>query len=285
MEKYILLKGCNGFGNMMSVLSFAYVLAKKNNAILVIDWTHPEWKLGFDKYFKLNDVKYMQYDDFKTIIKNNNLSIYPQIFNRDNIQLPLWEAFPSIETNNMYEEIFKPVINILNSNKDTIYDVYDVYDVYVYSYNWLGNANIKELWANLELQPTLKLEIENKITNLGEYNAMHIRHTDNKNVSCGWVTDYLKCNLDKKIYIATDNEIVLDICKKLHPNIINFTHFYEKGKPLHLQEMIESDKNNSNIDVIVDMYILINAKEIRVTSVKTVPYMTTYSIMAMALRS
>jgi hypothetical protein len=278
---YILVKGCNGFGNMMSVLSLTYYFAKKYRATLVIDWTHPEWRLGFDKYFKLNNIKYMCYEDFKKIIKNNNLSFYPEIFNKDNIQLPLCEILPTIDTNNVYGEIFNPVIKILNSNNNT---TLNIFDIYVFSYNWLGYEYLKDLWSNLELQPTLKLEIENKINNLGEYNAMHVRHTDNKNMQSTWITDYIKENIDKKIYIATDNEMILDICKNLHPNIINFTHFYQKGKPLHLQEIDNSDKDNINIDTITDMYILINAKELKITPIKTIPYMTTYSLMALALR-
>jgi hypothetical protein len=279
---YILVKGCNGFGNMMSILSFAYYLAKNNNLTLVIDWEHPEWKLGFDSYFKLHNIKYLSYSDFEILIANNNLTIYPSLFNKDNIHLPLSKIIPSIDTSNMYGELFNPVIKILSTNDSK---QINMYGIYVFSYNWLGYEHIKLLWSNLELQPKFKLEINNKIKDLGEYNAMHVRHTDNKNISCAWVTDYIKENIDKKIYIATDNEIILDICKKIHPNIINYTHFYEKGKPLHLQMNISDiDKDRINIDTITDMYILINAKEMKITPIKTHPYMTTYSLLALYLR-
>ena len=61
---YLLIKGCNGFGNMMSVLSLAYEIVKNNKHLtLVIDWTHKEWILGFDRYFRLDHVKYMKYED------------------------------------------------------------------------------------------------------------------------------------------------------------------------------------------------------------------------------
>jgi hypothetical protein len=277
---FILVKGCNGFGNMMSILSFTYYLAKKHNAILVIDWEHPEWKLGFENYFKINNITYLPYSEFKILIENNNFPIYPPIFNKNNLCKPLIETIPTIDSANLYGDIFNPIIKSLNV--DII--LTPIHSVYVLSYNWLGYEHIKDLWLNLELQPTLKLEIDKKIKDLGEYNAMHIRHTDNKNSSCSWVTEYIKNNLDKKIYIATDNEKILVICKSLHPCIKNYTHYYEVGKPLHLQELTDSDKNKINVDTITDMYILINAKELKITPYKTIPYMTTYSILALSLR-
>jgi hypothetical protein len=71
----------------------------------------------------------------------------------------------------------------------------------------------------------------------------------------------------------------------LHKNIINFTKFYEKGKPLHTQEKTDEEKHQINVDTICDMYILINSKELKITPIKTIPYMTTYSLLAMALKN
>ncbi len=279
--KYFLVKGCNGFGNMMSVLSLAYEIVRNNNITLVIDWTHPEWQLGFDKYFSLDKINYMKYDDFKKINLERGLKFFPERFNKDNIIKPLVETYPNLDKENKYNEIFDPVIQIFTGSSQININLYDVL---VFSYNWVGYNYIKNLWGDLKLNFDLKENISNIIKNLGEYSAIHVRHTDNKNQTTTWVTDYLKNNLDKKIYVATDNEIVLNICRNIHPNIINFTTFYEKAKPLHIQQLSEEKKNQSNIDTIVDMYILINSKELIITPIKTVPYMTTYSLMAQALK-
>jgi len=280
--KYFLVKGCNGFGNMMSVLSLAHEIIKNNKHFtLVIDWTHPEWKLGFDKYFSFNNINYMNYNDFKKLISEREFKIFPERFNKDNITKPLSELYPNLDKDNKYAEMFDPVINIFTGiNTINI----NIYDVLVFSYNWVGYNYIKNLWNDLKLNNELENEIKHKIKSLGNYNAIHIRHTDNKNQSTTWVMEYLKNNLDKNIYVATDNEIVLNICKSSHPNIFNFTKFYEKAKPLHIQELQEEDKNKSNTDTIIDMYILINSSELKITPIKTLPYMTTYSLMAHALK-
>jgi hypothetical protein len=281
---YLLVKGCNGFGNLISILSYAYSVAQRTNMTLVVDWTHKEWKLGFDRYFKLKNIKTMSYDDFKIMINNtSNLNIYPEIFkNKDILFDSIHNTFPNIDKDNMYHTIFNPVLDIIT---DTSYLKKNNYDVYILTYNWLGYNNAKKLWDNMELQIDIKTYIDDKINSLGTYNAMHVRHTDNKNSSCTWVTDYVKENLNKKIYIATDNELILNICKALHNNIMNFTHFYEKGQPLHIQEKTNEEKHQINIDTICDMYILINSKELKITPIKTIPYMTTYSILANVLRN
>ena len=271
---YLLIKGCNGFGNMMSVLSLAYEIVKNNKHLtLVIDWTHKEWILGFDRYFRLDHVKYMKYEDFKTL-DMNKLKIFPKEFNKDNITKPLSEVFPNLDKENKYAELFNPVLQNINSNNDVL----------VFSYNWVGYEYINSLWKDLIVEQDLDMNIKNKIKSLEDYDAIHIRHTDNKNQTTQWFIDYLKNNTKKNIYIATDNEIVLNICKQIHPKIFNFTNFYEKSKPLHTQELSEMDKDKTNKDSITDMYILINSNELKITPIKTIPYMTTYSLMAVSLK-
>lgn len=277
---FLLVKGCNGFGNMISILNTAYQIARQNNMTLVIDWTHPEWKLGFDNYFQLNNVNYISYDKFKEICKNdmnNEMKIVPDIFNKDNLFQPLCETLPNIDKDNKYAELFDPIINNLVNIKS--------YNVIVFAYNWLGYNNIKLLWNNLILKKELKVDIDSKIKQLGLYIGIHVRHTDNKNVSCNWVIDIIKDNRDKYIYIATDNELVLNICKSIHPKIFNFTTFYEKGQPLHTLNKTDEIKHQINIDTIRDIYLLASSTLLKITPVKTIPYMTTYSLLAMALKN
>jgi hypothetical protein len=274
---FLLIKGCNGFGNMISVLSLIYEIIKLNNKIiLIIDWTHPEWELGFDNYFKLKNVNYMKYDDFKNI-DIDKYKIFPDVFNKNNIFKPLSISFPNIDKENKYNELFLPVLNKINKiNKIEN-------EILVFSYNWTGYAHIRNLWDNLILNENIEKNIRDKINSLGNYNAIHIRHTDNKNEKTHWFTDYIKKNKDKKIYIATDNEIILNICKKLSDNIYNFTNFYKKAEPLHIQKLSNEEKNTVNIDSITDMYILVNSSELLITPFKTQPYMTTYSLLALEL--
>ena len=230
----------------------------------------------------------MSYDDFKIYMNqkldNNkfNLKIYPELFNNKDILFnSISNTFPGIDKDNMYHIVFNPVLDIITSSADL--KKHNA-DIYVLSYNWLGYNNAKKLWENMKLNSDIKKYIDDKLNSLDTYNAMHVRHTDNKNSSCNWITDYVRQNVDKKIYVATDNELILNICRGLHNNIINFTHFYEKGKPLHIQEKTDEEKHQINVDTICDMYILINANELKITPIQTIPYMTTYSMLAMNLR-
>jgi hypothetical protein len=277
---FLLVKGCNGFGNMISILNTAYQIAHQNNMTLVIDWTHPEWKLGFDNYFELNNVNYLSYDKFKQIF-NKDMKIIPEIFNKDNLFQPLCDSLPTIDKDNKYAELFDPVINNLIHNKNFTKSA----DIVVFAYNWLGYNNIKFFWNNLILKNELKIDIEDKIKRLETYIGIHVRHTDNKNISCNWAIDIVKDNKDKNIYFATDNEIVLNLCKAVHPKIFNFTTFYEKGQPLHTLNKINTIKHQINIDTIRDINILASSTVLKITPIKTIPYMTTYSLLAMALKN
>ena len=281
---YLLVKGCNGFANMMSVLSVAYIFARNNNLILVIDWTHPEWKLGFDKYFVIQNCNYMSYEDFKKyykLDKNHTFSVFPSQF-KNNLFEPLFMSSPELEKENKYHEVFYPVINMFNKNKNFNEKKYDII---VFSFNWIGDNHMTFLWNNLKVNDEIKNDIQIKMNLMKKYNAIHVRHTDNKNISTIWITDYLKENINKNIFLATDNEIILNICKSIHPNIFNFTNFFEKSKPLHMQELEENKKDLVNIDTIRDMYLLINSEELKITPIKTIPYMTTYSLMANSIKN
>lgn len=277
MTKYLLIKGINGFGNMISVLNIGYMLAKKTNRTLVIDWTHPEWKLGFDEYFIFKDkeLKYLEYNIFLEKTKDSNLEIYPAFF-KNNLNKNLIELKPTIDKDNNYGEFFDNCIRYAEK-KSSI-------DIIVFSYNWLPYNGIKNLWKKLELNQPYKEYIENKIKELGKYNAIHIRNTDIKNVNLNWAIEYFILNNDKKIYLATDDRDLLNKLQKIYINIINFTTFFD-NKPLHNTERPIEQKYKTNLDTLTDLYILINSQELKITPIKTVPFMTTFSMLAYALKN
>ena len=272
-NKYLLVKGVNGFGNMISTLNVAYQYAVKSNRTLTIDWTHPEWRLGFDRYFSLNNVKYIPYDDFLQKCVSKKLCIYPPEFS--DLSKSTLDVFPDIEKTGNY--------SIFNKTSELLFD--KNYDVLVFSYNWLGYNDIGMFWSNLVLNSVLKEYIQNKLNILGKYKGIHIRHTDNKNVTTNWAIDFVKNNLNTNIYVATDNQKILNIIQKMHNNVYNFTRFYSvEQKPLHTLSVNDIDKHNINIDTITDMYMLINSDELKITPIKTIPFMTTYSLLAMSLK-
>jgi len=274
---YLLVKGINGFGNMISVLSVVYDLAQKSNRTLVIDWSHPEWRLGFSRYFKFKDgIKYMEYDEFiKTIGIKKNIRVYPECF-KNKLNNGLIDLFPNIDSiPNEYQRIFGKIPEMVNLKK---------IDVCVFSYNYCGFDLVPNLFGNINLNDELKLKIREKIKNINsKYKSIHIRHTDIKNDDLTWVYNFIDTNTHIQIYVATDSESLLDELKSKYSNIINYTTFYERDKPLHIQQLTVEEKNIVNEDLISDLILLINADELKITPIKTRPWMTTYSMLAMIL--
>jgi len=275
MSYYLLIKGINGFGNMMSVLNVGYHLARTSKRTLVIDWTHPEWKIGFDEYFtfKENTVKYLELNKFYEKVANKKLETYPKFF-KDNLNKNLIDLKPTIDKDNNYGEYFDNCIKYAEKKK---------YDIIVFSYNWLAYNDIKSLWGSLELKTPYDSIIKDKINSLGNYKAIHIRNTDIKNVNLYWAIEFLIHNKDKTVYLATDDNELLSKLKTQFNNIVNYTTFYDDKKPLHIGERTIEEKCKVNIDTLTDLYILINSEELKITPIKTTPYMTTFSMLAQAL--
>jgi hypothetical protein len=272
---FLLVKGINGFGNMMSALSYAFELAQKTGRTLVIDWTHPEWRLGFDKYFSFkNEIKYMKYDEFLEKIKGKKLKCYPKQF-ENKLNKSLIELFPKIDSEpNAYQKLFGDIQLFINMKK---------IDVTIFSYNYCGYNGMDTLFKNIIINDKLQQKIQDKINTLGIYKAIHIRHTDIHNESLKWVLDFLQSNLNENIYLATDNQSLLEIYKKIHPKIFSFTKFFDPKKPLHSQTLSDEDKNQINEDTISDLMILARSSELKITPQKTIPWMSTYSILAVML--
>jgi hypothetical protein len=272
---YLLVKGVNGFGNMLSTLSFAFDLQQKSGRALVIDWTHPEWRLGFDKYFSFKDeIKYESYPKFLEKIKGKKLKCYPKQF-EGNLDKSLIELFPRIDSElNAYQRLFGDSQLKVNLKK---------IDVIIFSYNYCGYNGLDKLFSNLIIKEELQQKIQDKILFLNSYKAIHIRHTDIHNESLKWVQNFIEENINENIYLATDNQLLLDLYKKIHPKIFSFTTFYSNGKPLHTQDLIDDEKNQVNEDTIVDLMILARSSELKITPQKTIPYMSTYSLLAIML--
>ena len=275
---YLLVKGVNGFGNMISTLSYAFDLQQKSKRTLVIDWSHPEWRLGFDKYFSFKDeIKYESFSDFLEKIKGKTIKVYPKEF-EGNLDKTLIQLFPQIDSEpNAYRRLFGD--SQLNVNLKKI-------DVVVFSYNYCGYNGLENLFSNLIINEKLQQKINDRITFLNSYKAIHIRHTDIKNESLKWAQDFIENNKNENIYLATDNQSLLNIYKKIHPMIFSFTNYYSDGpncKPLHLQDLSDDDKNKTNEDTITDLMILARSSELKITPQKTIPWMSTYSLLAVML--
>jgi hypothetical protein len=275
--KFLLVKGINGFGNMISVLNYAYTLAIDTNRILVIDWRHPEWELDFDRYFSWinpNICKYMRYEDFINL-NPKDFSTYPSIFS-SKLELSLSEIIPNIDAggDESYKKIF---FNSIEMSKMSFYTIV------VFSWNYLGYSNIKNMWNNIKFSEEILDKINESKLLLDSYKSIHVRHTDIRNKNLDWVFNFIESNLDKNIYVGTDNEMILRLCRSKHSHIFNFTTFYELNKPLHQLSCNKEQRHKINIDTIVDLILLYSSNWLEITPIKTIPFMSTYSMLAKTL--
>ncbi len=243
-DKFLLVKGLNGFGNMISCLNICFHLANKFDRILVIDWENCIWHDTFDNYFKLINVKYMSFNEFINIHKNNK-NIYPPVF-KNSLTLP----FDVVIKKHGFKKMIEP-IKYLNSNIDIV--------IISLNYHKIAFQHFNDFWKNITPTDNLLSLINSKINELGTYKAIHIRNSDQLQLNNKWIIDFLTHNQNFKIYVATDDIQMLDFCKQYHNNIYNFTNFFSstQNKPLHYLEC--NDYYKKNCDAIIDLYILANS--------------------------
>jgi len=265
--KYILVKGINGFGNMISSLNFCYHLAINTNRKLVIDWKNSIWNDEFDNYFIFNSNIYVPFTDFITQQKSNT-SVYPSYF-INNLTKEIDNAiFVDIKT------LTQP-LSYIKSNISII--------VLAFNYHCIGFQSFNLFWNNISIIPSINSIIQSKLLELGSYKAIHIRNSDQLQLDTSWIISFLLSNKSYNIYVATDDINMVSLCKQHHDNIFSYTTFYKSDKPMHYAYC--SDIYKKNCDVIVDLYLLANsidfvyAEKIVYTKTKKI-HSSSYSILA-----
>ena len=242
-NKYILVKGTAGFGNMISSLNYCYNIALLTNRKLVIDWKHSLWNDNFNKYFILPNNIYEDYDTFMKKYKTNT-NVFPPIFinklnknvvdvfAKHNKEYVGWSLFPSVK---------KAYSNIT---------------IVVMAFNFfkIGFQQFNNFWKNIKIHPNIQTIINTYKSQLVPYNSIHIRNTDQQQINTTWITNFLNTYPNKNIYVATDDKKMLELCKNTHTKIFNFTTLYDTKTPLQFIKI--PNIYNKNIETIIDIILL-----------------------------
>jgi hypothetical protein len=266
--RYLLVKGFQGFGNMISSLNICYHLAKKHNRILVIDWKNCIWDDEFDAYMTINNIDYMSFNDFYKQHCNNQ-SVYPVVFKGK-----LNAVFDTIIPKHGSKVILDPIKYIPSSISIVVVAL---------NYHKIGFQSFNAFWKNVALTKPLAETLEKYKEQLGSYKAIHIRNSDQIQTNTEWIVSFLTKNQNYKIYVATDDNNMIDFCKQYHNNIYTFTTFFNadnKDIPLHYYKC---DMYKKNCDTIIDLYLLANSLELVYAEVivfQKVKHSSSYSILA-----
>jgi hypothetical protein len=295
MNKYLIVKGCDGLGNRLYTLCNAIEYCKKNNRIILVDWGDGIYdeknRNPFYDFFNLIGVNYI--DNFSEL--SNWMSVYP-----NNYCFKLDKPITDIYSRNICSKIFSKIsprylpkgilkklhghwkINERYGSQTTKSDLIAFKSLFYKDEIPLGgdySSNIKQdiiifgdsipifdskvLIKNIQLKSWVKNEIEREKykLNLSKRTiGVHIRNTDKKSDKhFSSIIPFLKNKLKDfdNIFLATDSEIVEKTFLSEFPNLI-FTdkkYLSDLNGGLHLSNEILDKRKLLQVSII-DMWLL-----------------------------
>jgi len=254
MYLYLIPRG--GFNDQLNRIEASVEYCKKTKRTLLIDTTKSCYGINFCEYFYLTDLSIPIITDvniIRSIIANESLSIYPNIFKDRNIAT--WN-FKFTEKG--YVEI--------NSNTnmrlpETTCDA----DIVVHVN--CGNSVYVNIFKHLFFKQNLIDHVKREFSKLPKkYLCIQIRNTDR---SCDYKQLY-ETNKElihsyDAIYIATDDKQSINFFKTKELNIFNFTEFQINRKDNLHYSSIPGDTKIKNL--ITDIYIIAMADKLLSNSV------------------
>tara|TARA_Y100000389_G_C17463524_1_gene523597 strand:+ start:1884 stop:3173 length:1290 start_codon:yes stop_codon:yes gene_type:complete len=283
-NKYLIFKGYNGFCDRLQCLLEIFRYCEVTKRILVIDWNDIHWTFddkGFDYYFNIKNLDYLELNDFKKILINKiNLSIYPKIWEKDiflKYNDDIYETKYNLSDNN------KIVNSIIHGNDDF------PHDIIVYSASndrILGYYNLFHKYFNINTYILNKIYNHNFykeiILKKQKYVCIHLRGSDkmvknkfhyNGSINNDEYIDKLINKLDNSIMnilIISDTNLLINKCiEKLNKykkyNIYKTDNYKTNLKiGLHQQDknQLQVSKQQINIEMIIDFYFMIKSDKI-----------------------
>ena len=231
MQKYLISKGWEGFGDRIQCLSNCIVMSQRYNRTLYVDWTDTIWLEGFYRYFHFDGLEYT--NDLKTI--GQHLPVYPHYW-KHKLMLPgnLW----------MYD--MKDQLTFDPSKTYNFEDVWVHCGIGYREYNIVRLA--QHLRINSDITPLVYTE---PITDLP---VVHLRGTD-RNFS---VDDWQRLRTVAPIAnVLSDDTTLIERWMNDSPESIvisnpkpNTTHYTVDGV----------DKHQMNLALLKEFFIIASAK-------------------------
>ncbi|MBN2736883.1 MAG: hypothetical protein JXR70_07890 [Spirochaetales bacterium] len=270
--KYVLVKGKAGLGNRMlsSLTGIAYSLL--TGRTLIVDWNDGMYAdpniNAFPYFFNLKGVNFQSeipdYSSIAPLVWKNNLSksanaMVNEFANNKHTSFTVLKKFSINPSITGYNEdivvLFSYTHQLLHMKKALKKSVY------------FNNCNGLKQIIKLLLSDYLVLNesIINDIRDFKEKNkfsnilGIHIRYTDRK-VPLQKIINKAKLLLAKhkfaKIFLATDNEIVIQKFKDTFPQIIQKDKWFPTSKETMHSNNACPDKIKNGVDALIDMYLL-----------------------------
>ena len=273
-NKYLIVKGGDGFGNRILTFLEAIVYAQATNRKIIVDWRD-----GFYAQREVNS--FFSFFSCPLINKIDlipeNRTVYPSVW-KDNVNKNVYD----LRGNMTYLE-FKKALSINIENMDYGEEELFLFDSdFHIKYEKLFDK-LPEDWKIDNRNDFIRLLLKNYLhlkddilKRINDFKreffikkviGVHIRSTDNQH--CGEVNSVnikkfppliqrtIEENPDALFFLCTDNKDILDEYKSKYSNIIYTKKFLVNDKNTGLHRSHEcKDKNTMAIEALVDLYLL-----------------------------
>jgi len=251
MKKLLLCRPHGGLNDILCQIKKCLKYASEHDRELYIDGSRSGFLDSFENYFIAPKGVHLKGIDFLS----QPFDVYPHCLS-DNITTFKSKYHLTIRN---YTHI--PTNTILSFDFDKSY----AEQILVHEQCGGGTSSIKVL-EKFTLKENIRLHISKIIESLGEYDAIHVRHTDYK-------TDYEKFfsdindKLGDKIVLCTDSYECQVYAKSLWKERLHIaTNIPDtQGKRLHTNPNL--DRFQTNMDTLVDLFILAYGQNLYTTKV------------------
>lgn len=279
VQKFIVIKGAAGLGNRILALLTAILYAELTNRKVVVDWRdHNYSDNGENSFFKFFNsdltTPVEKIDDSKSIIpiawKDNlhtNAVELSETFHHRNIAHPSVWSKTTININKInYEEN----IVVFWSFTHLVFKLRKYFSKFRPDFiNKSTISILRELYTKyLPLSDELKTSIESFCleTNMEENIGVHIRYTDKKSniyPMLRKLDDVVKRNQSSKIFLASDNKMIIDRIKSKYQNVITFDKWLpDDNSPMHSMSTNNPARVQHGYDTLIEIYSLSRCKEL-----------------------
>jgi hypothetical protein len=258
--KYVLQKGFRGFADRLKHLMLCLKIALDTNRKVVIDWSDYYWNHNGESFYTYFELK----DSIESIKNCETLSTYPSFW-QSKLAHPL--------THEMFIELSK-IKNIFNNHITFITNKLDKQEDVIVIDNrcHFTLTNLQFFVDRFRVKDERILSRIKKINdayNLSTCIGVHLRGTDRKiektknSVLISEITK--KISKTDTVVCVTDELELFNDFKKVIPRAILLTNLLitEKNKGTHKikSENLQFTKDEMNVDLIVDFFILALCKK------------------------
>lgn len=265
-NKYVLFVPLGGFNDCLVQINKLMLYCKKFNRVLLLDMTLSEYGINCSDFFHFSECKIINdTNDIKTIL-SKNMTIYP-----NNLGVTLADVINKKTMIIRQKGLHKGGRAYFDRNKEGWHTKHGVAlklpptgiteDIifYVSCGGGTGFNTIK----HIRFKPLIISKCTNKLSILGDnYLCIQVRCTDR-------MCDYKRLYENNKkiihsygkIYVATDNKVVLTYFRKKGLNIYNFTS-YPKIPDVNLHSCFDIPSEIKFSDMIVDIYLCVYATKL-----------------------